>query len=114
MQQETRRPTTIQKGRTTMTLQFAAKLAGLGFAALSLTACVEDTMTSSGTPSAADQACLAAVSRAANNGDVALLGSEFSEAGTFVRVGVGANRAPWKCIAYSDGTTAGVEFMGQG
>lgn len=97
-----------------MTLHFAAKLAALGFAAVSLTACVDDTVTSSATPSAAEQACLAAVSRTANNGDVALLGSEFSEAGTSVRVGVGENRAPWKCIAYSDGSTAGVEFMGQG
>ncbi len=78
--------------------------------------CVESETTrpSASTPSAAEQACLAAVSREANNGDVVLLGSEFSQAGTFVRVGVGAQRAPWKCIAYSDGSTAGVEYLGSG
>jgi hypothetical protein len=86
-------------------------------AALALAGCVEETTSQSGTrvastPSLQEQACLAAVSRETGNGDVALLGSEFSEAGTLVRVGVGADRAPWKCIAYSDGSTAGVEFMG--
>lgn len=97
-----------------MTLHLAGRLAAFGFAPLSLTACVEESATVSTTPNAAEQACLAAVSRTANNGDVALMGSEFSEAGTSVRVGVGEGRAPWKCIAYRDGTTAGVEFMGQG
>ncbi len=93
-----------------MSPQFAAKLAALGFAALGMSACVEETV--SAPPSAAEQACLAAVSRTANNGDVILLGSEFSQAGTFVRVAVGDQGAPWQCIAYSDGTTGGVEFMG--
>lgn len=87
------------------------RLAAFGVLTALVSGCVEET-TSTAAPNAAEQACLAAVSREANNGDVALLGSEFSEAGTFVRVGVGANRAPWKCIAYSDGTTAGVEYMG--
>lgn len=86
----------------------------LALVASCLAGCVdaESTRTGSSTPSAAEQACLAAVSRDANNGDVVLLGSEFSQAGTFVRVGVGPQRAPWKCIAYSDGTTGGVEYMG--
>lgn len=90
----------------TTTIRFAA----LGLLAALVSGCVEETVAT--TPNAAEQACLASVSRTANNGDVVLLGSEFSEAGTSVRVGVGENRAPWKCIAYSDGTTAGVEFMG--
>lgn len=67
-----------------------------------------------GTPSPAEQACLAAVSQSTGNGDVMVLSSEFSEAGTLVRVGVGQDRAPWKCIAYSDGSTAGIEFEGEG
>jgi hypothetical protein len=67
-----------------------------------------------GTPTPAEQACLRDVTSVTNNPVVVLLVSEFSEAGTFVRVGVGAQRAPWKCIAYSDGTTAGIEFMGEG
>lgn len=84
-------------------------------ALLALTACVPDggaTGAAAPIPDAAEQACLAAVSRTANTGDVVLIGSEFSQAGTFVRVGVGPDRAPWKCIAYSDGSTAGVEYMG--
>ncbi len=63
------------------------------------------------TSTPAEQACLAAVSRETNNGDVVLLGSELSQAGTLVRVGVGESRAPWKCIAYSDGSTGGVEYL---
>ncbi len=62
-------------------------------------------------PNAQEQACLQAVTQTTNNGDVVLLGSEFSQAGTLVRVGVGPQRAPWQCIAYSDGTTAGVQSM---
>jgi len=86
--------------------------------AAGLAACAGAQPTGSGagsgaTPSAAEQACLAAVSRTANNGDVVLLGSEFSQAGTYVRVGVGAQRAPWKCIAYSNGSTGGVEYLGK-
>jgi uncharacterized protein YraI len=65
------------------------------------------------TPSAAEQACLAAISRETQNGDVVLLGSDFSEAGTVVRVGVGPDRAPWQCIAYADGTTGGIMFLSE-
>lgn len=65
-----------------------------------------------GTPSAAEQACLVAVTRASNNPDVVLLGSQPSSAGTAVRVGVGAQRAPWACTAYRDGTVGEISFMG--
>ena len=82
-------------------------------AATTLAACVEETSStvSSGIPTAGEQACLRDVTRTTNNPDVVLLGSEFSEAGTLVRVGVGPERAPWQCIAYSDGTTAGIQSM---
>jgi hypothetical protein len=90
-----------------------AKIAGLSLMALGLAGCVEETSTTIGTAATpAQQACLAAVSRAANNGDVAVLNSLGSEAGTQVTVGVGPERASWNCIAYSDGTTAGVQFNG--
>ncbi len=79
---------------------------------LGLAACVEETSTGmSKTPNAAEQACLRDVTQVTNNPDVALLGSEFSEAGTLVRVGVGDTRAPWQCIAYSDGTTDGIQSL---
>ena len=76
-----------------------------------LAACEMETTTttvSTAMPSAAEQACLRDVTVTTNNPDVVLLGSEFSEAGTMVRVGVGPQRAPWQCIAYRDGTTAGI------
>lgn len=105
-----------------MTYSTPSMLAAFAFAALGLTGCADTNAPSKpastapaasiGAPTSAEQACLAAVSRTANNGDVVLLGSEFSQAGTMVRVGVGPNRAPWQCIAYADGSTAGVQFMG--
>ncbi|WP_380052474.1 hypothetical protein ACFE33_08935 [Falsihalocynthiibacter sp. SS001] len=83
-------------------------------AVLSLSACDEDMGSmevTSGMPSGPEQACLRDVTATTNNPDVVLLGSEFSEAGTMVRVGVGENRAPWQCIGYSDGTTAGIQSL---
>ncbi len=88
---------------STLTFSIAA------FAALA--GCVEDTGSaiSSTAPSPAEQACLRDVTGATNNPDVVLLSSSFSEAGTQVIVGVGEQKARWSCIAYSDGTTAGIE-----
>ena len=60
---------------------------------------------SSAMPSKAEQACLRDVTRTTNNPDVVLLDSTFSQAGTEVIVGVGPQRARWRCIGYSDGTT---------
>lgn len=84
--------------------------------AFAISGCDDTTTTSasSAAPTAAEQACLRDVTATANNPDVVLLGSKFSEAGTYVRVGVGENRAAWKCIAYKDGTTGGIEFLGEG
>jgi hypothetical protein len=62
----------------------------------------------SGTPSAAEQGCLRDVTAQTNNPDVVLLESSYSEAGTEVIVGVGPDRARWRCIGYSDGTTTGI------
>ena len=56
--------------------------------------------------SPAEQACLRAVTVETNNPDVVLLSSSFSQAGTEVMVGVGPQRAPWQCIAYTDSSTS--------
>jgi hypothetical protein len=86
-------------------LTFAAAL--LAFAALA--GCVEETSSTTTTaPTLAQQACLRDVSRTTNNGDVAIMSSTFSQAGTQVVVGVGPERARWECIGYEDGTTAGI------
>lgn len=64
-----------------------------------------------GTPSRDEQACLAATSRETNNGDVMLLGTETSEANNTVYIGVGTQRAKWKCLV-KNGNVAEVELMG--
>ena len=66
---------------------------------------------SSSAPSRAEQACLAAVSMQTNNGDVTVLSSEFSQAGTSVKIGVGPQRAQWSCTAYSDGSTSNIQSL---
>jgi hypothetical protein len=84
-------------------------------ALLILTGCTETTggtrstsAPTAGTPTQAEQACLRDVTRQTNNPDVVLLSSSYSEAGTEVIVGVGEQRARWRCIGYKDGTTAGI------
>lgn len=66
----------------------------------------------SGTPSDQEQACLAAVSRESNNGDVTVLSSEFSQANTVVMIGVGEQRAPWRCLVSNAGHVEEVSFAG--
>lgn len=92
-----------------MLVALAVSLPALTFIA----GCTETTggSSASGTPSAAEQACLRDVTRTTNNRDVSLISSSFSQAGTEVIVGVGSQRARWKCIAYSDGTTGGIESL---
>lgn len=78
-------------------------------AVAALAGCVEESATPvTAAPSLAEQACLRDVSRTTNNGDVAIMSSTFSQAGTTVVVGVGPDRARWECIGYEDGTTAGI------
>jgi hypothetical protein len=55
--------------------------------------------------SAAEQACLRDVSLDANTRDAILLQSTPSSTGTEVIIGVGPQRARWRCIGYDDGTT---------
>lgn len=57
---------------------------------------------------AARSACLRDVISATGNPQAIVLSSSFSEAGTEVIVGVGPTQAPWRCIAYRDGTTTGI------
>jgi hypothetical protein len=67
---------------------------------------------SSGVSDAAVQACRSAVSNETNEGDVAVLSTEFSEANSLVMIGVGAQRAPWRCLVANDGTVQEVSFTG--
>ena len=68
--------------------------------------------TTKDTETVTNEACLAAVKKETNESDVAVLKNEFSEANTLVQLGVGPNRAPWKCLVSNDGDVAEVSFMG--
>jgi hypothetical protein len=57
-----------------------------------------------------EQACELAVTRQTNNPDIVTLSSEFSEANTLVIIGVGADRAKWKCLV-SKGKVAEVTSL---
>jgi hypothetical protein len=99
-------------------IKSAIQLAILAVALTLLAGCTETTgdtkplpPASSKTPNVAEQACLRDVTRTTNNPDVVMLSSSFSQAGTEVIVGVGPQRARWRCIAYGDGTTAGIESL---
>ena len=61
---------------------------------------------------AAVRACLAAVAKETQERDVTVLSSEYSEANSLVMVGVGAKRAPWRCLSSNDGIVAEVSFTG--
>lgn len=67
---------------------------------------------SSHTTSRQEQACLAAVSRQTKNGEVTVLSSEFSQANSLLRIGVGPQQAPWRCLVSNDGVAAEVSFDG--
>jgi hypothetical protein len=49
-------------------------------------------------PSKDKQACLQAVKKQSQNPQVVVLGAESSEANNSVTIGVGPNRAPWRCL----------------
>lgn len=78
---------------------FALAIAGLALAACSET--TGDPSASSAplrTGSSADEsACLNAVARETGN-TVTVISSDFSQAGTVVTIGVGSQRAPWRCL----------------
>ena len=80
------------------------------FSALALAACNADDTggTVSRAPSLQEQACLAAVSNTTNNGEVTVLENIYSEANSQVTIGVGLDRAPWRCLVSNDGVVADV------
>lgn len=68
--------------------------------------------TSSDVSQAAIDACLSAVRAQTNEPDMAVLSTEFSEANSLVMVGVGPDRALWRCLVSNDGTGAEASFAG--
>ena len=96
-----------------MTRTVAAVALGL----MTLTAC-EETMTTdrvnSGLPSPAQSNCMAAVADEAGNLNVTVLAAGASQGGSEVVIGVGEDRAPWRCLADRDGNVEQVTALGNG
>ena len=69
-------------------------------------------VTSSSVSQAAIDACLKAVKAQTNESDLEVMSTEFSEANSLVMIGVGPQRAPWKCLVSNDGQGAEVSFAG--
>lgn len=63
-------------------------------------------------PKVAENACVRAVKRETGNQDVSVLRSEYSEANSLVTIGVGPQRAPWRCLVSNSGKVAEVSFAG--
>lgn len=105
------------------TLKFAFGLS----AGVALAGCIEDTGTTTMAPSpsgppfittfdgsvseAAVRSCVAALD-AQTDGEVRLVGTEFSQANSGVFMRVGANGAPWRCLVSNDGRGPELMFMG--
>ena len=82
------------------------RVAAVTLGLMALAAC-EETMTTdrvdSGLPSPAQSKCMAAVADETGNLNVTVLGAGASQGGTEVVIGVGEDRAPWRCLADRDG-----------
>lgn len=59
-------------------------------------------------PQVARDACLREVRRTTNNPDVSIIEMIYSEANSQVKVGVGSDRAPWRCLVSNSGVVAEV------
>ncbi len=59
-------------------------------------------------PEIARTACLREVRRITNNFDLTIIEMVYSEANSQVKVGVGPNRAPWRCLVSNSGVVADV------
>jgi len=68
--------------------------------------------TAEDTKKVTNQACRVAVSKETQEKDVVVLSNEFSEANTLVIIGVGPNRAPWKCLVSNRGKVEDISFTG--
>ncbi|MFO1060853.1 MAG: hypothetical protein U1E53_28250 [Dongiaceae bacterium] len=62
-------------------------------------------------PAPDEQACLEAVSRETSNPDLKVLSTDTAEANNTVVIGVGPERAPWRCLV-KNGEVAEVSFTG--
>lgn len=93
------------------------KLASVTLAALALAGCIEmdggdmgDMGPGNSAEAAARGDCVRDTRAATGNPDVVVQSSSFSEAGTEVIMTVGGT-GTWSCIAYRDGTTAGITSL---
>jgi hypothetical protein len=59
-------------------------------------------------PEIARDACLREVRRTTNNPDLVIIEMIYSEANSQVKIGVGKDRAPWRCLVSNSGVVAEV------
>lgn len=107
--------------KTTLTLS-ALALAAFGLAGCDETSMASDMAPSPMSPpfietmdaSVSDEAVSACMSslEAQTDGNVSVVGSEFSEANTAIYMRVGTNGAPWRCLVGNDGSNPELMFMG--
>ncbi len=62
-------------------------------------------------PAEAQQACLRDVAKVTHNNDVAFVTGNPVENGADLTIGVGPQRAPWRCIAVTGGGTTGITSL---
>lgn len=98
-------------------MQGKLKIASAALAALALAGCVETGGGGMGDPgpgnsaeAAARNSCVRDTRATTGNPDVVVQSSSFSEAGTEVIMLVGGT-GTWRCIAYRDGSTAGITSL---
>ena len=68
----------------------------------------DSSMMDASVPQVARDACLREVRRTTNTSDLTIISMEYSEANSEVKIGVGPNRAPWRCLVSSSGVVAQV------
>ncbi len=59
-------------------------------------------------PEISRDACLREVRRTTNNPDLVIIEMIYSEANSQVKIGVGKDRAPWRCLVSNAGVVAEV------
>jgi hypothetical protein len=100
----------IDPGSKALSVSYTGKHGANGICQVTAQAGGDSSAGAAAMPSSDEQACLLAVTRETDNGDVMLGGTETSEANNAVTVTVGPQRAPWRCLV-KDGVVAEVMSM---
>lgn len=111
-------------------MKHLSTITAVALATLALSACVEDQAMTRSEPIAsapaathppanqAERNCVKAIARelggTVSAGDLWVISSEFSQAGTSVSVHVPTAEAPWACVVDRDGSVSSVYYTAEG